>query len=174
MLEYARWKYILVSVVLVASLFFALPNFFGDDLAVQVARDDRAAMDAAAQAIVEKRLAENKIAIKGSYVDNGRLMIRFPGRAEQLQARDLIKEAFDKEFVSALAFAPRAPEWLRTIGLRPMPLGLDLRGGLYLLYEVDVNGAVAQLLEGYEQDARRLLTRDNLRFTDVKIGRAHV
>jgi preprotein translocase subunit SecD len=169
MLEFARWKYILVSVVLIASLLFALPNFFGEDLAVQIARDDRAPVDAATQSTIEKRLAESKIETKGAYIDNGRLMIRFPGRAEQLQARDLIREEFDREFDSALAFAPRAPEWLRAIGLRPMPLGLDLRGGLYLLYEVDVNGAVDQLLEGYEQDTRRLLTRENLAFTDVTI-----
>jgi preprotein translocase subunit SecD len=169
MLEYARWKYVLVIIVLVASLFFALPNFFGEDLAVQVAREDRAPVDPTAETMIEKFLDERGIRHLGGYVDEGRLMLRFPSDAEQLKARDSINEAFSKQYVSALAYAPRAPELLRNVGLRPMPLGLDLRGGLYLLYEVDVNGAVAQLLEGYEQDARRLLTREKLPFTDVSI-----
>lgn len=169
MLEYARWKYILVAVVLIASLLFALPNFFGEDLAVQVARKDRAPVDPTAQTMFEKFLDERGIRHLGGYIDEGRLMLRFPGDTEQLKARDGINEAFAQQYVSALAYAARAPEALRGVGLRPMPLGLDLRGGLYLLYEVDVDGAVDQLLEGYEQDARRLLTREKLPFTDVSI-----
>jgi preprotein translocase subunit SecD len=169
MLEYARWKYFLVSFVLIASLLFALPNFFGEDLAVQVARKDRAPVDPTAQTMMEKFLTERGVRVTGGYIDEGRLMLRFPNTSEQLRARDSINEAFVQQYVSALAYAPRAPELLRAIGLRPMPLGLDLRGGLHLLYEVDVNGAVAQLLEGYEQDTRRLLTRDKLPFTDVSI-----
>ncbi|MGQ0836661.1 MAG: protein translocase subunit SecD [Gammaproteobacteria bacterium] len=167
MLEYARWKYILVCLVLVASLLFALPNFFGEDPALQIARKDRAAVDAAAQASIEKFLKEHGVTFTHGYVDNGRLMVRFPSVPEQLKARDAINEAFEDEYVSALSFAPRAPALLRKIGLRPMPLGLDLRGGLYLLYEVDVEGAVGQLLEGYEQDIRRTLNRDKLPFGDV-------
>ncbi len=169
MLEFARWKYVLVAVILIASLFFALPNFFGEDLAVQVARKDRAAVDPTAQTMIEKYLAERGVRVSGGYIDEGRLMLRFPSNSEQLKARDTINEAFVQQYVSALAYAPRAPGWLRAIGLRPMPLGLDLRGGLHLLYEVDVNGAVAQLLEGYEQDVRRTLNRENLAFTDVTV-----
>jgi preprotein translocase subunit SecD len=71
------------------------------------------------------------------------------------------------DYISALTTASRAPEALRRIGLRPMPLGLDLRGGLYLLYQVDVNGAVAQLLESYDQGFRRTLASANLPFTDI-------
>ncbi|HKZ73477.1 MAG TPA: protein translocase subunit SecD [Steroidobacteraceae bacterium] len=167
MLEYARWKYVLVALVLVASLLFALPNFFGEDPALQIARKDRAAVEPAAQETVEKFLADRKVRFTHGYIDNGRLMVRFPNVPEQLKARDAINDEFAEQYVSALARAPRAPELLRKIGLRPMPLGLDLRGGLYLLYEVDVDGAVGQLLEGYEQDMRRILTRDKLPFTDV-------
>jgi preprotein translocase subunit SecD len=167
MLEYARWKYILVAVVLVLAFFFALPNFFGEDAALQLARKDHADMDTAAEQTVEKYLTEQKIGYTKTYIDSGRLMVRFPNVAEQLKARDAVNDHFGDQYLTALSFASRAPESLLRLGLRPMPLGLDLRGGLYLLYQVDVNGAVNQLLEGYEQDIRRALAQANLPFTDV-------
>jgi preprotein translocase subunit SecD len=108
------------------------------------------------------------VTVSRSYVDNGRLMLHFAEVPEQLKARDLVNEQFAKEYVTALSFASRAPDWLRNLGLRPMPLGLDLRGGLYLLYQVDVDGAVNQLLEVYEQDLRRALAQANVAFTDVQ------
>lgn len=167
MLEFARWKYVLVVVVLALACLFALPNVFGEDAALQVARKDRAALDATAQTKVEGFLREKQLAFGRSYLDNGRLMLRFDDVSSQLRARDAVNEAFAQEYVTALSFAPRMPDWLRALGLRPMPLGLDLRGGLYLLYQVDVNGAVDQLLESQEQDFRRALAADKLDFVDV-------
>ncbi len=167
MLEYARWKYVLVSAVLLLALLFALPNVFGDDAALQVARKDRAQMDASSQQSVETFLKEQKIAYDSAYLDTGRLMVRFPAVPQQLQARDAVNQHFEKDFVTALSFAPRTPEWLRNLGLRPMPLGLDLRGGLYLLYQVDMASAISQRLDEYGQDMRRALTQANLGFTGV-------
>jgi len=167
MLDYARWKYALVSIVLLVSLLFAAPNFFGEDAALQVARKDRAAIDVAGQTAVETFLREQKVGFSRSYLDKGRLMVRFDGVAQQLQARDAVNEGLSTSYVSALARASRAPEFFRSIGLRAMPLGLDLRGGLHLLYQVDVNGAVTQLLDSYEQDFRRALTSQKLLFNDV-------
>jgi len=167
MLEYARWKYTFVAAVLAIACLFALPNIFGEDPAVQVVRKDRIPVDATAQAAVESFLQSRKVAFTRSYIDNGRLMVRFGGVSDQLAGRDAINEGMAIEYVTALAFAPRTPELLRRLGLRPMPLGLDLRGGLYLLYQVDVNGAVAQLLEAYEQDIRRALSAANLKYLDV-------
>src|SRR5207302_2025056 len=85
----------------------------------------------------------------------------------QLTARDAVNERFADTYRTALSFAPRTPELLRAVGLRPMPLGLDLRGGLYLLYQVDVNAAVAQAIEGYAQDARRALAAANIPVKDA-------
>ncbi|HEY5103076.1 MAG TPA: hypothetical protein VII70_09845, partial [Steroidobacteraceae bacterium] len=167
MLEYARWKYVLVVTVFVLALFFALPNFFGEDAALQLARKDHAAIDAAAEQTVQKFLTEQKIGFTKTYIDAGRLMVRFPNVVEQLKARDAVNDHYVAQYLTALSFAPRAPEWLRRLGLRPMPLGLDLRGGLYLLYQVDINGAINQLLEGYEQDVRRTLAQAKLPFTDI-------
>jgi preprotein translocase subunit SecD len=167
MLEFARWKYYLIAAVLALGLLFALPNVFGEDAALQVARKDRAAIDDASRKSVEEFLKGKGVETSRSYVDQGRLMLHFADVPVQLKARDAVNESLGREYVTALSFASRAPDWLRGIGLRPMPLGLDLRGGLYLLYQVNVEGAVAQLLEVYEQDFRRVLTQDKLLFTDV-------
>src|SRR5579872_2128460 len=169
MLEYPRWKYLLVAIVLLLGLLFALPNLFGDDPALQVARKDRAPVAATAAAPVEAYLKERGVSFEKSYIDDGRLMLRFSNVPEQLKARDAVNEHFKDEYVTALSFASRAPPFLARLGLRPMPLGLDLRGGLYLLYQVDVNGAVSQLLDGYAQDARRILAAANIPFKDVAV-----
>jgi preprotein translocase subunit SecD len=171
MLEYPRWKYLLVAAVLLLAIVFALPNFFGEDPALQVARRDRAPIDATQRQSITEFLRSRGTSFTSSYVDEGRLMLQFAAVPAQLQARDAINDRFAREYVSALSFAPRAPAFLRTLGLDPMPLGLDLRGGLYLLYQVDVNGAVAQLLEGYERDFVRALGRANLPYTDVGVTR---
>ncbi len=169
MLEYARWKYILVAVVLLLALLFALPNFFGEDPALQVARKDHNPIVAEGTQAIEGFLKQRGLPFGRSYIDNGRLMVSFANVPSQLAARDAINDNkdFNGIYITALSNAPRTPEWLRAIGLRPMALGLDLRGGLYLLYQVDVNSAVAQALEGYAQDARRALVAANIPLKDV-------
>ncbi len=167
MLEFPRWKYALVALVTLLALVFALPNFFGTDPALQVARKNRAAMDETARQSVEQALTLHSSAFRGAYIDNGKLIVRFASVTDQLKARDTVNETLATDYISALTTASRAPAWLRHVGLRPMPLGLDLRGGLYLVYQVDVNGAVSQLLESYEQGFRRTLSSANLPFLDV-------
>jgi preprotein translocase subunit SecD len=167
MLEFPRWKYVLVALVLLLALVFALPNFFGTDPALQVARKNRLAIDDFARQSVEQVLTGHAAPFRGSYIDDGKLIVRFASVADQLKARDAVNENMAADYVSALTTASRAPAALRKFGLRPMPLGLDLRGGLYLLYQVDVNGAVAQLLESYDQGFRRTLASANLPFTDI-------
>ncbi len=167
MLEFARWKYILVACVMLLALVFAAPNFFGEDLAVQVARRDRAPIDAVGQAAVEQVLKVKAVKLKRAYVDEGRLMLLFDELNQQLAARDAVNDTLSENYVSALARAPRAPAIFLKLGLRPMPLGLDLRGGLYLLYQVDVNAAIGNLIASYDQDFRRALTGANITFSDT-------
>ncbi|HXW75331.1 MAG TPA: protein translocase subunit SecD [Steroidobacteraceae bacterium] len=169
MLEYARWKYILIAVVLLLALLFALPNFFGEDPALQVARKDHSPVSADAMQAVEAFLRQRNVHFVKSYIDNGRLMVRFANVPDQLAGRDAVDEEYKGTYITALSFAPRTPELLRVLGLRPMPLGLDLRGGLYLLYQVDVNAAVSQALEGYATDARRALAAANIPVKDVAL-----
>src|ERR1700722_18461325 len=167
MLEYARWKYILVAVVLALGLLFASPNFFGSDPALQIARKDHQPATDQSTKDVETFLKDKKEHFVRSYVDKGHLMVLFTGIPDQLAASDAISDHFKDTYITAMSIAPRTPDFLRALGLRPMSLGLDLRGGLYLLYQVDVNSSVNQALEGYGQDARRALSAANIPFKDV-------
>jgi preprotein translocase subunit SecD len=169
-LEYARWKYILVSVVLGFALLFALPNVFGDDRALQIVRKNHEPVTAVEVESIEKVLKDNGITYKSAELDDGKALIRFDTDTDQLKARDVVKDpknGLAKDYLNAMMYASRAPRWMQAIGLRAMPLGLDLRGGLYLLYEVDVDGAVAQLLETYDQDFGRALRAESIPFTDI-------
>src|SRR6185295_9358022 len=97
---------------------------------------------------------------------------RFANDAEQLEARDVARDekaGLTKLYVNAMMYASRAPRWLQVLHLRAMPLGLDLRGGLYLLYQVDVNGAVAKLLESYDQGFRAALRHEKIPFNDTSL-----
>jgi preprotein translocase subunit SecD len=167
MLEFARWKYLLVLFVVLIGLLFALPNAFGEDPAVQVEARNGAPIDRGAQATIEAVLANQHIPVKRAYLDGARLILGFNDVTSQLKGRDAIDATLATSYRSALAYATRSPAWMRAVGLKPMPLGLDLRGGLYLLYQVDVEGAVTQLLGSYEQSFRRALADAKLPFTDV-------
>jgi preprotein translocase subunit SecD len=170
MLEYARWKYVLVAAVLAVALLFALPNLFGDDYALQIARKDRSAIDSAQLATIESTLKGAGVTYSRVDLDNGNVTVRFPDNESQLKGRDIVKDdktGLNKDYVNAMMYASRAPRWIRAVGLRAMPLGLDLRGGLYLLYQVDVDGAVEGLLNTYDQDFRRTLINAKIAFTDI-------
>jgi len=167
MLEFPRWKYVLVALVMFVAAVLALPNVFGQDPALQVERKDRAPMDEQARQTIEDLLHKQQIVIRRDYIDSGRLIVAFNDVASQIKARDAVDATLADIDRSALSNATRAPAWMRKLGLKAMPLGLDLRGGLYLLYQVDVNGAVSQLLDSYQQSFRRALAEAKIPFTDV-------
>ena len=167
MLEFPRWKYVLVALVMFVAAVLALPNVFGEDPALQVERKDRAPMDDQARQTIEDLLHKQQIVIRRDYIDAGRLIVAFNDVASQIKARDTVDATLADIDRSALSNATRAPAWMRKLGLKAMPLGLDLRGGLYLLYQVDVNGAVSQLLDSYQQSFRRGLAEAKIPFTDV-------
>jgi preprotein translocase subunit SecD len=167
MLEFARWKYVLIVLVVLIGLLFALPNVFGQDPALQIERKNHAPMDDFARQSLEDLLRKQQITIKRDYIDDGRLIVAFNDVASQLKARDTVEATMSDVNRSALAYASRAPSWMRKLGLKAMPFGLDLRGGLYLLYQVDLTGAVTQLLDSYEQSFRHALNEAKLPFTDI-------
>jgi preprotein translocase subunit SecD len=169
MLEYPRWKYILILVVLVLGLVLALPNIFGQDPALQIERKDHDPMAASALPGIEQFLKDEHLAHTSSYVDGDRIMVRFADNADQAKARDAVNTKFAGQYITAMTIASREPAALRNFGLRPMKLGLDLQGGLYLLYQVDTQSAIAQLLDSYAQDLRRALSQANQPFTEVAI-----
>ncbi|HEV2700570.1 MAG TPA: protein translocase subunit SecD [Steroidobacteraceae bacterium] len=167
MLEYPRWKYVLVLVVLAVAFVLALPNIYGDDPALQIARKDHDPMVATALPAIKQFLADEHLGYTTVYQDGANIMVRFGSSADQFKARDAVNAKYADQYITALSFASRAPTALRVLGLRPMKLGLDLRGGLYLLYQVDTQSAIAQLLDSYAQDLRRALSQANITYTDV-------
>lgn len=167
MTEFPRWKSITVLVALVFGVIFAVPNLFGEDPAVQVARRNYEAIGPDQQKAVEVILREAGSAQVDSFVSDGRLTLRFADLSEQLNARDAIAAEGSDQFIVALTRATRMPKFMRQLGFKPMSLGLDLRGGLYLLYQVDVEGAVGQLLERLEQEFRRTLRDERIPYTDI-------
>ena len=168
MISYPRWKIALVAIVLAIGIFLALPNLFGEENALQLARD-RAVVTAGDRSGVEQLLKNKGVVLSGSFLDQGRLTLRFNSKQDQLKARDLINEAQPDQYTIALSQASRVPEWMRNLGLSPLKLGLDLRGGVYLVYQVDVAGAVKQDLDHYEQDFRASLRNARVPYQDVQV-----
>lgn len=167
MYQFATWKYWLVIIVLVLGVLFALPNVFGEDPALQLAREDRHAVTTADEQRVIDVLKAKGIAVNASYFQDDRLVVRFTSVENQLKARETILQATGRDFTAALAYAPRMPAFLRKLGLKPMSLGLDLRGGVHFVYEVDVQGAVVQALEGMERDFRTVLRDKRIPYVSV-------
>jgi preprotein translocase subunit SecD len=168
MISYPRWKIALVAVVLLIGIFLAVPNLFGEEDALQLVRDRAAVLDTDRTTVVQL-LKDKGVAPDGAFLDQGRLTLRFGSKQDQLKARDLIAEARPNEFTIALSQASRVPEWMRSVGLSPLKLGLDLRGGVYLVYQVDVQGAVKQLLDHHEQDFRGSLRSARVVYQDVLV-----
>jgi preprotein translocase subunit SecD len=168
--RYPLWKGTLVAAVMAAAVLVALPNWYGESPALQLSRNDRAAVDAVAAERIESELKAAGVALEERFVDaDGRLWLRFGAVPAQLAARDLIQRNAEGEYAIALTFASRAPAWLAGLGLEPMSLGLDLRGGMHLVYEVDVAGAVSQLLQRMERDFRKVLRDARIQYQDVLV-----
>ena len=102
-----------------------------------------------------------------SYLEGDRLVLRFDAPEARLKARDAVQKSLGTEYLLALSEVPRTPGWMRAIGLKPMSLGLDLRGGVYFMYEVDTLGAVKQLLTSMESDYRTMLRKERIPFNGV-------
>jgi preprotein translocase subunit SecD len=168
--RYPLWKGTLVAAVMAAAILLALPNWYGESPALQLSRHDRAAVDPAAAERIETDLRAAGIVLEERFTDgDGRLWLRFGAVPAQLAARDLIQRNAEGEYAIALTFASRAPAWLAGLGFEPMSLGLDLRGGMHLVYEVDVAGAVSQLLQRMERDFRKVLRDARIQYQDVAV-----
>jgi preprotein translocase subunit SecD len=166
--SYPAWKIWLFFIVMLVALLLAMPNFFGEGPALQLSRNDRAAITEQGRDEVSGMLAGRSLEPDAAYLEDDRLVLRFDSVEQQQAARDAIREASPGEYLIALSRAPKMPGWMRAIGLKPMSLGLDLRGGVYFVYEVDVNGAVTQLLASMERDYRTLLRDERIPFTGIQ------
>lgn len=165
--QYPVWKYLLIVAVLVLGLFFALPNIYGNDPAVQVKADRGAPIDQ----ILEGRLVDGlkSLGMEALRVerDDRSLLLRFADANTQLKAKDYIDGELGSQYVVALNLAPATPEWLGNLGALPMYLGLDLRGGVHFLMEVDMEGAVRLAEQRYAGDLRQMLREEKIRYAGI-------
>jgi preprotein translocase subunit SecD len=165
--QYPLWKYILLVVVLVFASIFALPNLYGEDPAVQISHRTKSLTDEDKLAATQA-LSDRQIAIKSAEVEQGRILVRFNDTETQLVAAEALKETLGKQHLIALNLAPATPGWLRALNAAPMYLGLDLRGGVHFLMEVDMVAAIKRLEESLLSDIRSYLREEKIRYRGVR------
>lgn len=148
---------------------YALPNLYGEDNAIQISGTRNTTVTAAMETQVTEALAENNIAVKSVEFADEQLLIRLPDSDSQLKARDMLDVELGSDYVVAMNLAPDTPEWLESLGGTPMKLGLDLRGGVHFLMEVDMNEAIKKSMEDAESDFRTALREEKLRYRSVNV-----
>ncbi|CAL1241171.1 protein translocase subunit SecD [Candidatus Methylocalor cossyra] len=166
--SFPLWKNLLILAVLVLATLYALPNLFGEDPSVQLSPSRGAKLDQNTVARAEKLLTDAGLRPKALDLTEKRLLIRFTDTDAQLKAADLLEGALANDYVVALNLAPSTPAWLRAIGAKPMYLGLDLRGGVHFLMQVDTDAAIAQAEERFAEDLRSLLREAKIRYQAVE------
>src|SRR5690554_3872788 len=165
--RYPLWKYIIVFAALIVGLLYTLPNFFGESPAVQIAgAKSTVKVDANVLTRVEDILKRNDISYTGAYFEMngpvGAVRVRFATTDVQLRAKDLIEQSLNPDpanpdYTVALNLLPASPNWLSSLGAHPMYLGLDLRGGVHFLLQVDMKGALTGRYDSIASDVRNTL-----------------
>ena len=150
--KYPAWLNTLVLVILLAGCLLALPNMYGSVPAVQIADNDGAAFDDARLQEYVQTVEAIGVSPEAAYLQDGRAVLRFETDVDLAAVGEELKDRYGRGANIAQTLAPKLPEWVRNLGLSPMSLGLDLRGGVYVLLEVDMKQAVLSRLQGYEQD----------------------
>ena len=169
MLEYSRLKYLIILLVLALSVLYAAPNAFPQDPAVQVTANRGTKVDAALKARVEDVLKKGGVATVGVELEeDGNLLVRTGSDEAQAKAAQLMRETLGSGFVVALNQATTVPRWMEKLGAKPMFLGLDLRGGVYFLMQVDKKAALDKRFEATAEDIRGLLRDNRIRYVSVE------
>ena len=160
--RYPAWLNLLVLSAILLGIILALPNIYGSSPAIQMVNADNSVFTEQQLENVVDVLENMKITPEALYIDDGRGVIRFNNIDDQLKAGQRLRNRFSASSSVALTLAPKLPEWVRLLGLKPMSLGLDLRGGVYFLLEVDMDTAVQTRLTLYEQSFSDLLREEGV------------
>ncbi|HEY3983851.1 protein translocase subunit SecD [Cedecea sp.] len=166
--RYPLWKYIMLIVVLAIGLLYALPNLYGEDPAVQLTGVRGAAASEQTLIQVENTLKQEKITAKSVALEEGAILARFDSTDTQLRAREALMSVLGDNYVVALNLAPATPRWMSAISANPMKLGLDLRGGVHFLMEVDMDTALGKLQEQNIDGLRSDLRDKGIAYTNVR------
>ena len=167
MKRYGLWKYILILIVLSFGIIYSLPNLYAPDPAVQVSYNNSSQpadlnLQERIESIIDSGALSSKIEQNEDYV-----LVRLGNYEDQLKAKDLLSSDLGTDVIIALNLAPTTPTWLKDIGGEPMKLGLDLRGGVHFLMEVDTEAAIKNRQNGILQDIRRRLREEKIRYTNA-------
>jgi len=168
--QYPAWKYLLILIALAVGTVYSLPNLYPDDFAVQVTGTSSTFIaDETLLNKVEGALTDAGLSIKRSELTEKNVLVRFDDSEAQLAAKDVLKNALNDEYIAALNMAPSTPDWLRSLGAGPMKLGLDLRGGVHFLLEVDMEKALSQKLKISMSDMKATMRSEKIRYRSVNI-----
>ncbi len=165
--RYSSWKYIVIIFLIGLGLLFALPNIYGKDPSLQISAARSAEISELTEFQVSAALEEAAITHKGISLGISNLTIRFNDEETQLRAQSIVKESLGRNYVVALNLAPATPDWLIKFGAEPMSLGLDLRGGVHFLMEVDMEAAIEKAEDRYISDLRSFLREKKVRYKTI-------
>ncbi|VAX09607.1 Protein translocase subunit SecD [hydrothermal vent metagenome] len=165
--QYPAWKYLLIIFIVCVGAVYSLPNLYGSDPALQISATRTTTVDSGTEAQIRSLLDKNKVPYRRTLLDDMGLLIRFSSVEEQLKASDVVRNLLGEDYIVALNLAPASPTWLSSINALPMYLGLDLRGGLHFLMEVDTETVIRQAYERYGNDFRALLRGKKIRYLSI-------
>lgn len=168
--RYPRWKYVLLIAMLVIGILYSLPNFYGEQPAVQVAANNPGiTIDQTLLNQVSQLLQQQHIPIKGTSLSEHFLQVRFKNLDSQLKASEILKQHLGKEYTVAITLAPATPNWLRFMGAAPMKYGLDLRGGVHFLLDVDLESVIKRRITGEQKNMAQDLRKADLRYSGLQL-----
>jgi preprotein translocase subunit SecD len=161
--RYPLWKYLIIAASLVLGLLYTLPNFFGESPAIQVSPLRTSAQtDTALLQRIEQVLNRNNLPYTGTLLESSGIKVRFGDTDTQIKARDILETEIGNDYIIALNLLPNSPQWMSRIGALPMYLGLDLRGGVHFMLQVDMEGALSKSLDRYSADLRSSLREQRI------------
>ena len=168
--RYAPWRYILLLLIIVIGAVYAAPNLYGEDPALQISHRVNL-VDEAELGNIKSLLENEGVDYRSAELDGNNILIRFDSEEKQLRAADQVREALfanDRRYSIALNLAPATPEWLTSLSALPMYLGLDLRGGVHFLMEVDMESAIEKSLERFSGEMRTFMREEKIRYKAVQ------
>ncbi len=166
--QYSIWKYLLILIIVLVGVVYALPNFYGEDPALQITSSRGFELPSELTTNIDDALLIEKIGFTSSEQQGNRLLYRFNNTEDQIKAADVVRKALGDQYVVALNLAHATPDALRAIGGKPMTLGLDLQGGVHFLMQVDMDTARSQQLDRYVDDIRAVLRDEGIRYVSVR------
>lgn len=165
--RYPLWKYIFIFVVIVAAFIYAAPNLYGEYPAVQIMGSNTAVVDNSTLEAAKNAIDKAGIKYHDDLFQGQTLLFRFTSTDDQLKAKEIIQEALGENYLVALNLSPATPNWLKSLGGVPMKLGLDLRGGVHFLMQVDVNSVLQQRVEGDLRGIGQALRDERIRYSGI-------